>query len=210
MDVEEFAPGPGPVGRRLLFVGILSHSHSHKGLHYLLEALAEAPCRRVCLDVVGDGDARLAYEEQCRRLGISDRVHFLGRLYGPTLVKRYKNAYALVQPSTNDSFPTTIVEAMACGRPVIASRIGGLSSIVRHGINGNLVKPGDPRALALAIEDLFSDPARATEYGRAARRLVESAFTTEEQADRTEEVFEEVMKSFNGKVSVVTPSALGK
>ena len=205
VDIELFTPHDGATGQRLLFVGSLARSNSHKGLSYLLKALAEPPCRHICLDVVGDGDARSVYEIQCKRLGISERVHFLGRLDGPALVECYRRSYALVQPSTNDNLPTTIVEAMACGLPVIASCIGGISSIVRHGINGKLVKPGDVGALVRAIDDLFADSAKAVDYGRAGRRLVESAFNIEEQADRTEEVFKEIMENSNGKVAVVTP-----
>jgi glycosyltransferase involved in cell wall biosynthesis len=206
VDLAEFAPGAGPVGRRLLFVGILSRSHSHKGLHFLLEALAEAPCRRVCLDVVGDGDARSFYEEQCRRLGIGGRVRFHGRLSGTALVTRYKESYALVQPSTNDSFPATVVEAMACGLPVIASDVGGIPSLVRDGVTGRLVPPADVASLARAVEELFSDPATAIKRGQAGRALVESHLTVQEQADRTEAVFEEILERSCGcKVAVVTP-----
>lgn len=206
VDVEEFAPGAGPVGRRLLFVGDLSHSHSHKGLHYLLQALAEAPCRRVCLDVVGDGDDRSAYEEQCRRLGIFDRVRFHGRLSGTALVTRYQESYALVQPSTNDSVPTTVVEAMACGLPIIASDVGGIPSFVRDGVTGRLVPPADVASLVRAVEELFSDPATAIKRGQAGRALVESHLTVQEQADRTEAVFEEILGRPGGcKVAVVTP-----
>ena len=206
VDAEVFAPGTGPGGRRLLFVSALGHSHSHKGLHYLLDALAEPPCRSVCLDVVGDGDARPRYEEQCRRLGISGRVRFHGRLSGIALTSRYQKSYALVQPSTNDSFPMTIVEAMACGLPVIASEVGGIPSLVCDGVTGRLVPPGNVPSLARAIEALFADPATAARHGQAGRAVVESRLTVEEQSDRTQAVFEEVLgRSGGGKVAVVTP-----
>jgi len=205
VDTNLFTPGSSRAGRRLLFVGNLARSHSHKGLSFLLEALARPRCQHFYLDVVGDGNARSGYEAQCRRLGISDRVRFLGRLDGPALIGRYRKSYALVQPSTNDNLPNAILEAMACGLPVIASRIGGISSIIRCGINGDLVTPGDAGELAVAIEKLFSDPAKAADYGRVARMQVAAAFGIEQQADRTEKVFKEVMENFGGKVAVVTP-----
>ena len=180
VDSELFSPGEDTSGQRLLFVGNLSKSHTHKGLSYLLKALAEPPCQQVCLDIVGDGDGRPGYESQCRLLGISGRVCFHGRLDGPALVKRYRMSYALVQPSTNDSLPTTLLEAMACGLPVIASRVGAMSSIVRPGFNGWVVQPGDTQSLARAIEELTSDLAKAAQYGRAGRELVKSLFTVEE------------------------------
>ena len=206
VDVEEFVPGTPLVGRRLLFVGNLTRAHSHKGLHYLLEALAEAPCRQAGLDVVGDGDARPAYEEQCQRLGIGDRVRFHGRLSGTALVTRYQESYALVQPSTNDSVPTTVVEAMACGLPVIASDVGGIPSLVREGVTGRLVPPADVASLARAVAELYSDPATAIKHGQAGRAVIESHLTVQEQADRTEAVFEEILgRSGGGTVAVVTP-----
>ena len=119
---------------------------------------------------------------------------------------RYQQSYALVQPSTNDSVPTTVVEAMACGLPVIASDVGGIPSLVRDGITGRLVPPADVASLARAVEELFSDPATAIKHGRAGRALIESHLTVQEQADRTEAVFEEILgRSGGGTVAVVTP-----
>ena len=205
VDTQLFKPAHNQPGSRLLFVGGLTKSNTHKGLSYLLMALAQRSCRDVLLDVVGDGDRRKFYEAECRKLGISDRVRFLGRLDGLALVDRYTQSYALVQPSIRDNLPTTIVEAMACGVPVIASRIGAVTSIVHDRANGILVNPGDVGSLADAIAELFSDPDTRTEYGRAGRKLVESSFTIEDQARRTEELFVEVMGEMRGKVAVVTP-----
>lgn len=205
VDTQIFKPGGRPIGDRLLFVGSLARSNSHKGLSFLLKALTEHVCSDVLLDVVGDGDAREEYEGHCKQLGISDRVRFLGRLDGAELVARYTKSYALVQPSINDNLPTTVVEAMSCALPVIASRIGGIPSIVHDRINGILVNPGDVDSLSRAIAELFSDRDRASAYGRAGRELVESSFAVEEQARRTEEVFENTMNETAGTVAVVTP-----
>ena len=199
VDVGFFTPVKELASRRLLFVGNLAKSHSHKGLSYLLDAISELPCQKICLDVVGEGDARSRYEAKCRQLGIADRVVFHGQLEGTSLAARYRASYALVHPSTNDSLPTTIVEAMASGLPVIASRVGAISSIVRDGFNGCLTQPGDVGSLVRAITELISDPGRAADYGRSSRSVVESQFTVEDQADRTEAVFMELIAGSKGK-----------
>jgi glycosyltransferase involved in cell wall biosynthesis len=193
VDVQFFAPAKELAGRRLLFVGNLTKSHAHKGLPYLLEALADLPYEDVCLDIVGEGEARPRYEAKCKQLGITDRVVFHGQLEGVSLAARYRASFALVHPSINDSLPTTIIEAMASGLPIIASEVGSISSIVCDGINGYLTQPGDVGSLVKAIVKLTSDPNRAAKYGRSGRSIVVSQFTVEDQADRTQAVFEEVI-----------------
>lgn len=194
VDTKVFHPGALGSGRRLLFVSNLSRAHAHKGLSYLLEALSDPLCREVCLDVVGDGDGRADYEAQCVQLGIADRVTFHGARYGEDLAAYFRSAFCLVQPSTNDTMATTIIEAMACGIPVIASRIGSTATVVQPGTTGYLVEPGDVGSLVAAISDLFADPAQAAVYGKAALELVGSAYTTEQQADRTDALFEQVLR----------------
>jgi len=193
VDTEIFNPGSTAPGQRFLFVGNLSRTHVHKGLGYLLQALRDPRCRDVSLDVVGDGDGRQAYESQCHDLGIADRVKFYGTLYGDALAQRYRAALSLVQPSTNDNFPTTVIEAMACGTPVIASRVGSTSTVVQPGATGYLVEPGDVSSLAEAISALFADPVRAATYGKAGLELVQSSYTTEQQAERTNTLFDEIL-----------------
>lgn len=193
VDTELFHPGSAGPSRRLLFVSNLSRAHAHKGLGYLLQALRDPLCHDVCLDVVGDGDGREDYEAQCVQLGIEDRVAFHGPLYGEELAERYRAAFSLVQPSTNDSLPTTIIEAMACGTPVIASRIGSTATVVQPGATGYLVEPGNVGSLIGAISDCFADPARAAAYGKAGLELVQSSYTTRQQAERTDALFEQIL-----------------
>jgi glycosyltransferase involved in cell wall biosynthesis len=193
VNTEIFKPGSASAGRRLLFVSNLSRTHAHKGLSYLLQALCDPRCSDVFLDVVGDGDGRWDYESQSEKLGIADRVAFRGSLDGEALAQCYRAAFSLVQPSTNDSLPTTIIEAMACGTPVIASNVGSTSTIVQPGATGYLVEPGDVRSLVEAISALFADPVRAATYGKAGLALVQSSYTTEQQAERTNALFEQIL-----------------
>jgi glycosyltransferase involved in cell wall biosynthesis len=195
VDTKLFHPVNGGLGERLLWVGNLARTHTHKGLSYLLQALADPACRKVELDVVGDGDGHADYAAQCAQLGIADRVTFRGSLYGEALAQRYAESFALVQPSTNDNMPTTIIEAMACGIPVIASRIGSTPALVQPGVTGYLVEPGDVGALAAAITDLCSDPVRAARLGEAGLAVAQETYSTKQQAYQTAALFEQVLSS---------------
>jgi glycosyltransferase involved in cell wall biosynthesis len=195
VDTDLFHPSSGGLGDRLLWVGSLARTHAHKGLTFLLHALADPACVKVELDVVGDGDGRADYLALCARLGITDRVTFCGSMHGESLAQRYAESFALVQPSTNDNMPTTIIEAMASGIPVIASRIGSVPDLVQPGVSGLLVEPGDAGQLAAAIVDLYSDPNRATRYGKAGLAVALESYSTKQQAHRTVALFEQVLSS---------------
>lgn len=209
VDADLFRPAPGGRGKRLLFVSNMTRAHIHKGLGFLLDALADPACADIGLDVVGDGNARQDYEAQCARLGISDRVKFLGRLFGEDLAARYRAAFALVQPSTSDNIPTTIIEAMASGVPVIATRVGSTPTLIDDGVHGWLVDPGSVSALVTAISRLWAAPDRATAFGVAGRAKTESLFTIERQADRTSVILEDALRSGGRGVLAAETSRFG-
>lgn len=96
-----------------------------------------------------------------------------------------------VVPSLLEPFGLVAIEAMAYGRPVVASRTGGLAEIVVDGETGRLVPPGDPQALAQALEELLGDPRRALWMGEAGRLRFESLFTLERMVENTLLVYDE-------------------
>lgn len=143
-----------------LFVGRLSQE---KGGHILLEAWKALPQHH--LTIIGDGPERSALE----RLA-GPNVTFLGALPKDQVISHMRRAAFVAVPSIwYEGFGLTVIEAFACGTPVVASRIGSLAELVDDGVNGLLFSTGDPRALAAAAERLLSDPARALEIGRRAR-----------------------------------------
>jgi glycosyltransferase involved in cell wall biosynthesis len=187
------APAPWPSGGagELLFIGRLVE---RKGVRTLLDALARsAPAAR--LTVVGDGPERPSLETQARALGLGDRVVFRGFVSAAEKARCLRAAHALVLPAVTDARGDTeglgvvLLEAMACGRPVIASRIGGITDIVHDGEHGWLVEPGDPGALAAAIGALFAAPEDARRRGLAGFGRVRDAFTTASVAARLADVY---------------------
>ena len=180
VDTELFTPGDAEAARAalrwtgdppILYVGRLAPI---KGLETLLDAIAllARGGRRVRLVVVG-GDAdepRDSHEAGLRArittLGIGDLVSFAGPQPQETLRTHYVAADVTVLPSHYESFGMVALEAMACGSPVVASRVGGLTTTVRDGVTGFLVAEGDVHALAGRLETLLADPDLRWRLGR--------------------------------------------
>jgi glycosyltransferase involved in cell wall biosynthesis len=103
------------------------------------------------LRIVGDGSERASLQTRADELGIGERVEFLGTLSGDRLAREYRAADLLVMPSLREGFGVVLVEALACGTPVVATRSGGPADIVDGDKLGELVEPGDADALARGI-----------------------------------------------------------
>ncbi len=160
--------GSGPL---LLYVGRIAPI---KGLHTLLDAIARLRAAGRPLDLLivgGDTDERVdGHEADLRRrletLGLGDTVRFVGAQPQERLRAYYVAADATVLPSYYESFGMVALEAMACGRPVIASRVGGLQTTVRDGNTGVLVPEHDAAALAEMIDRVMADAALRWRLGR--------------------------------------------
>jgi glycosyltransferase involved in cell wall biosynthesis len=170
IDAEPIAAAGNP-GSGFIFAGRLS---PEKGVDVLIEAAGQLP--GVAVEVLGDGPARADLERLAARLA-PGRVRFRGRLDKESVHAAMRGALAVVVPSRwYENQPMTVLEAFACGVPVIGSRIGGIPELVTDGVNGYTVTPGDPAALAARMHELNSNAAAALELGRAARAHVMSAF----------------------------------
>lgn len=187
VDSTVFYPGPQtearaklelpPHERLLLFVGALV---AVKGVDVLLTACArlrQAGQPFMCR-ILGDGPMRAALEKQARDLGIADQVCFLGSRPHHELGDWYRAANIFVLPSRSEGVPGVLLEAMACGIPFVASRVGGTSEVSHLGV-GRLVPSDDPDALALGLAEQLtaqSSPPRALpfrDYGQSAAELAD-------------------------------------
>ena len=156
------------VGLRILYVGRLA---PEKGVDKLLEALPKVKSGFSSLRVVGSGAELERLKCLSERLKLVDRVHFMGELPHEEVGACYSSADVLVVPSLSEGQGVVALEAMSLGVPVVASNVGGLKEIVRHGANGLLFQPEDPSDLAGCLEMLTDDKALL-------RRLASSAFAT--------------------------------
>ena len=178
-----------------LFVGRLV---VQKGVDCLLKAFAAVigrlPSARLVL--VGDGDLELYLKRVARYLGVAHRVEFRGWQTGADLVAMYQHAAVVVVPSFYEPFGIVALEAMACARPIIASRVGGLAEIVNDGEQGYLVPLGDHLRLASRLVKLLTDPVQRQSMGLAARAQVGS-FTWAAVADQTLALYRSVIECHN-------------
>lgn len=161
-----------------------------KTVGLLLEAIAllSRDGIKATLTVVGDGSEREKLEAQCKSLGLADLVTFVG--WQRDVSAWILRAGCLVLPSSEEGLPVTVLEAMALGRPVVATRVGGTPEVVADGVTGLLVEHGDPGALARALAALVSDGERAAELGRAGHRRALSEFSLEATAAHYHRLYE--------------------
>jgi len=191
LEREAASAAGEPAAPTLLFVGRLVR---RKGVDRLLEALATVGERPWRLEVVGFGPEREALETQAARLGLADRVVFLGRVPDEELVAAYGRATAFALPATLDERADTeglgvvLLEAMSHGVPVVATRRGGISDIVVNGVTGILVEDTVPD-LARGLERILADPEAARAMGEAGRRRVREAFGWDSIVDRLEAIY---------------------
>ena len=193
VDTTFFSPrtGPGPkIGpTTILFVG---RFHRQKNLRFLMEQIArlhEAAPRDWRLSMVGAGGERRELEKCARRLNLMDMIAWHGWQEKDGLLDLYRQADVVVNPSLYEGLPNVILEAMACGLPVVASDIPGNNALVDPGQTGFLFPLGDGNALRAALQGLRDQPELAKTLGRNGRRRVEEAFSWEHVAKRYLELF---------------------
>ena len=186
IDVDQFAFAARAHNGKLLFIGRLV---AQKGVDDLLHALADPSVpQSVALDIVGDGPARAKFEELTRKLGVEDRVRFLGARQRDWFREHGGGYLALAAPfkdgpnGERDSGPLVVKEAMAMGLPVISTHYMGVKEMILPGM-GLLVDPGDRRELAMALAAAAGWSAGQREtITRLARKHVERNFTLKAQA----------------------------
>ena len=212
--VESAASEPGRPPR-LLYVGRVAPG---KGVHTLLEAFLLARLRCPGLEVVVAGpipkDAKMeflialskdplvarlredfsgSYLDHLKAIlppEAAVQVTFTGPVQHTQLVEQYRQADILLNPSYSEAFGMSLVEAMACEKPVIGCRLGGMREVVTEGVTGLLVPPGDAAALSEAILKLLEDPALRLAMGKAGRERVLELYSWKQVAGRLLEVYQ--------------------
>lgn len=166
-----------------------------KGVSYLLEAWKEvAPLfQRARLLVLGEGPLLGDLRETSVRLGIAETAHFLGRV--DNLPEYLRAADLFVLPSLQEGMPNALLEAMACGLPSVATRIGGVIDLGEDGKSAFLVPPGDPSGLAAGIRSLLSDPALRTKISEGAVQRIHDFFGLESRVGEYLSLYSELLKS---------------
>jgi glycosyltransferase involved in cell wall biosynthesis len=183
----------------ILFVGSFLE---HKGLPLLLEALTLVKQRRpnVMLTIVGTNapDPRSKFWPAWNRLRLDANVKFLGWQPADEIARLHLQSQIFVLPSRNENSPNALTEAMVSGMPVIATRVGGIPSLVEDGQTGLLVPWGNPNALAETIDWLLAHPEERERLGQNARRVARARHAPEMVAAETVVAYNEVLKTSEG------------
>jgi glycosyltransferase involved in cell wall biosynthesis len=170
-----------------------------KGLVFLIEAMHRVDAAFVLL---GRGPLEKELAAFAAKHGLSDKFFpCTERVSDRELVDLYRTADVFVLPSLYEPFGMVIVEAMACGKPVIGTDVGGIPEIIREDTNGFLVPPRSPRALADRINAILENEDKAARFGIAGRKIVENEFTWERTASGYEAFYERVLAAREEKNS---------
>ena len=182
---------PRPPLRSPVTFGFIGFMDGRKGEGDLIRALARPEAPAGALLLAGDGPKRAEAEALAARLGLADRVDFLGNIDGAAKDDFFRRIDVLCLPSYAENLPIALLEAMGYGRPVIATRVGAIPEMITHGEQGWLVPPGDLEALAAAL----AEAAHAEENGRrglAAWETVAERFTWERNGPQLVRLYQTV------------------
>jgi len=200
IDIERVVATPSPTGVReelgipldAPVIGTVANFKPHKGHEYLLRAAAHVakvrPDARFVL--VGGGPRQEQLAMEADRLGIADAVVFAGFREDPLRLVRTFDVYAMA--SLQEGLPLALLEAMALGRPPVASRVGGITAIIEDGVNGFIVEPRDPETQARRILSLLGDASLRDRLGAAAAERA-AAFHVRTAVRRIEQVYSELI-----------------
>ena len=174
--------------RIVLGVGRLIY---YKGFEHLIQAMKKVDAR---LLLIGDGPLRQSLEEQARSIGVADRVTFLGEIDNVAPYLQAASVFVLSSVARSEAFGIVQLEAMACGTPVVNTSLrSGVPYVSVDGVTGITVPPSDSEALASAINQLLSDGALRERFGAAGRRRVEAEFSADLMAERTLNLYKEIL-----------------
>jgi glycosyltransferase involved in cell wall biosynthesis len=176
-------------------VGWVGRMTAVKRIRDVLEAFRGLLDRDVeaYLVLVGDGPDRKQAERSAHELGIATRCLFLG--YQDDVAALYSAIDVLLLPSANEGTPVSVIEALAAERPAVATRVGGVPDIVRDGVDGYLVAPGDTEALAERLALLARDPLKRARMGAEGRARVLERYTVARLVDDTDRLYTSLLAS---------------
>jgi len=175
----------------ILYVGVLRY---YKGLNVLVEAMKYVDGKLI---IIGRGPEYKTLSRLIYKNNLEGKILMAGSVTNFNLLPYYRSCDVFVLPSVyrSEAFGIVLLEAMACGRPVISTELGtGTSWVNQHGVTGLVVPPGDPKALADAINKMLDDRELADRFGANARKRVEENFTKELMADKIYRVYEDVLR----------------
>jgi glycosyltransferase involved in cell wall biosynthesis len=178
----------------------ITHLEEHKGLKYLLESasLLLGSNSSISFLVVGDGTLTNELKKRCIDLRIEENVVFAGERSDILEILSLIDIFVL--PSVREGFGLSLLEAMECGKPIIATNVGGIPEVVKSGVNGILVPPKDPEALYSAMIKLLDDKDMMKKMGYEGKKICKKDFSSKAMVDKVEELYDKLV---NEKTALV-------
>ena len=199
VDTEYFAPSKETENKNnsceILTVCFLT---KRKGVDFLIEAMPSIlrECQNAKLRIIGDGLEKGNLISLARKLGITKHVTLECLVSHSKLLEFYRNASIFCLPSLNEPFGKVIIEAMACGKPVVATKVSGPAEIIEDGKDGILASPADSKFLAEAIIQLLNDDRMRREIGRNARRKAVKTYSWKKVAQKYYQVYKDTLEEY--------------
>lgn len=192
VDINFFKPLKKPISGTLVWIGRFV---PEKGLLFLLFALQKVIRKNSAVKLLlgGDGPIKNQLVNSVKELGLQKNVVFLGSLGRTEVVVTLSNSSIFVLPSLKEGMPRALLEAMACGRPIIGTNISGIAAVVENGVTGFLVPPKDSEALSDAILKLLSDKDLRENMGHNARELIVSNYNSVKISEKVINVYTEAV-----------------
>ena len=193
IDVDRFTPGPAKTGTPLIVT--VARLHPVKNIALLLDAVARlvGTGQRVRVAVIGDGAESDNLRRRSDDLGLSEVVRFVGAATQEEVLDWWREADIGALSSDSEGMPVALMEAAACGLPVVATGVGGVAEMVEDAVTGFVVPPGDAAAFAERLGRLIADPALRTRMGAAARQRAVDRFSVTNQVDALISVWDRVL-----------------
>lgn len=185
VDLHLFRPRANP-NPSLPLILCVARLHPAKNLPVLLKACAllrELGFRFRCV-IIGEGDKRPELEALQIELELQETVHLIGARDQQRVRRWWQRATVGVLTSEREGMPVSLMEAMACGVPIVAPRVGGIPEMIEDGVTGFLTTPGDVYSTAEALRSVLDDPLRANDMGHAARNRAELCFSLDRQVGK--------------------------
>ena len=178
------------------FVGGLDWAHYFKGVNYLIRAIKSIENKNIKALIIGSGNLKKQYQELVKELKLENRVKFAGYVSDEELPKHYNLASVFTLPSINknEAFGIVLIEALACGKPLIASNLKGVRAVVESGKNGLLVEPKNTRDLAEKIKYLYDNPNMVKRLSENGLKKVKEHYRLPIIGDKLEKIYLDLLK----------------
>lgn len=195
VDTTKFSTHKRNMSNRIT-LGIVKSLEEIYGIKYLIEAFAKIAFKYMNTEllIVGDGPLESELKTMCKKLNIEDRVIFAGKIPNSKIPDMLSSIDIFVMPSLSESFGVSILEAEACGLPVVATNVGGIPEVVRDSETGFLVAPGDSNAIAEKLCLLVEDGKMREKFGAYGRKFVELNYDWKDSVEKMYELYSSILR----------------